>query len=420
MLGNSVLCTCLVLGAAVAALGQGRQENLNKCQSADPDARIAGCTALIQAGQDAAQDLSVIYNNRGSANASKREYDRAIEDYSEAIRLSPGTSYNYRERGKAYYSKRDYDHAIQDFSEAIRLDPSDRSAYYNRGLAYLNKNDPDSAIRDSSEVIRLNPNDASAYNNRGSAYDVKNDYDRAIQDFNQAIRLNPNVASTYNNRGNAFEHKEDPDRAIQDFDEAIHLHPNYTTAYYDRGLAYYDKGDYARAIKDYNDAIRLEPNFGYAYVNRGAAYLLQSNLTAAIADFENVIFHAPSSNTAIYAALLLHVAMKQQGHDDAHQLAQVGSAADLSKWPGPVLKLDLGQMTADKVMMAATSGADRQKWDVCEADYFTGEDALFHNHLATALALFKAARDGCPRGDREFAAALAELRRLGEPAEPTK
>jgi hypothetical protein len=162
-------------------------------------------------------------------------------------------------------------------------------------------------------------------------------------------------------------------------------------------------------------------NFGYAFVNRGAAYLLQSNLTAAIADFEDVISHASYSNTAIYAALMLHVIMKRQGHDDAQQLARVSAAADLSKWPGPVLKLELGQMTANKVMVAAASGVSaRQKWRVCEANYFTGEDAPFHNQRATALALLKAARDGCPKGDREYSATLAELKRLDASAAPAK
>ena len=52
---------------------------------------------------------------------------------------------------------------------------------------------------------------------------------------------------------------------------------------------------------------------------------------------------------------MLHVALKRQGHDDAQQLASVAAAADLSKWPGPVLKLDLGQMTADEVMVAAAN-----------------------------------------------------------------
>jgi hypothetical protein len=103
---------------------------------------------------------------------------------------------------------------------------------------------------------------------------------------------------------------------------------------------------------------------------------------------------------------MMHVIMKQQGHDDAQQLARVAAAADLSKWPGPLLKLDLGQVTASEVMVAAASGvSDWQKSQVCEANYFIGEEALLHHHRTTALARLKAARDGCPKGDTCYTAA---------------
>jgi hypothetical protein len=118
---------------------------------------------------------------------------------------------------------------------------------------------------------------------------------------------------------------------------------------------------------------------------------------------------------------MLHVAVKRPGHDDAQQLAAVAAAADLSKWPGSMLKLDLGQLTAGEVMAAAAyADADTQKWQVCEANYFTGEDALLHHQQATALARLKAARDGCPKDDTYYTAALAELKRLRAPAVPYK
>jgi hypothetical protein len=118
---------------------------------------------------------------------------------------------------------------------------------------------------------------------------------------------------------------------------------------------------------------------------------------------------------------MLHVAMKRQGRDDSRQLAQVASAADLSKWPGPVLKLDMGKMTVGEVMAAAVSpGDDRQKWHVCQANYFTGEDALLHNQRATALTSLKSARDGCPKWDVHYTAALEELKRLGAQIAPAK
>ena len=46
----------------------------------------------------------------------------------------------------AYGKQRDLDKAIADFSEAIRLDPELDSAYYNRGYAYAKKGDSDRAI----------------------------------------------------------------------------------------------------------------------------------------------------------------------------------------------------------------------------------------------------------------------------------
>jgi tetratricopeptide (TPR) repeat protein len=358
---KSAICTCLLLGTAMAAMGQGPQENLAKCKSSkDPDVRIAGCTVLIQAG------LLTIFQ-AGLIRPEKR-------------------SVIYLNRGTAYEEKGDHDRAVQDFDQAIYLNPKDEIPYYDRGYSYKKKGN----------------------------------YDRAIQDFTQALHLNPNFERAYYDRGNVYIDKDDYDRAIQEFDQAIRLNPKDPYAYNNRGAAYHKKGDYDRAIQDFNEAIQLNPNYTSAYFSRGSAYFAQSNLPAAIADFTHAISAAPSSNTAVYSVLMLHVIMKRQGHDDAQQLTRVAAAADMSKWPGPMLKLDLGQMTANEVMMAAARpGSDRLKWRVCEANYFTGEDALFHHQRATALALLKAAHDGCPKGDMGFAAML-ELKRLNALAASAK
>ena len=73
---------------------------------------------------------------------------------------------HYR-RGLACQEKGDYDKAIVEFTEAIRLDPKDADAYHNRGLAYGKKGEHDNAIADFNEAIHLDPKDAGAYYNRG-------------------------------------------------------------------------------------------------------------------------------------------------------------------------------------------------------------------------------------------------------------
>jgi tetratricopeptide (TPR) repeat protein len=145
--------------------------------------------------------------------------------------------------GKAYFDKSDYDRAIADFNEAIRLDPKYALAFYQRGNAYGRKGDPDRAIADLDEAIRLNPQHADSFVDRGNAYLRKGNQDRAIADYTEAIRLYPTYAIAFNNRGQVYQRKGDNDRALADFNEAIRLDPKYAHAFCNRGRVKLRIGD---------------------------------------------------------------------------------------------------------------------------------------------------------------------------------
>ncbi|MDR1252494.1 MAG: tetratricopeptide repeat protein [Treponema sp.] len=236
--------------------------------------------------------------DRGITFASRGEFESAIADYTEAIRLAPNLATAYLNRANAYYDQGDYDRSAADYTEAIRLDPHNAAGYANRANAYYHKEDYDRAIADYTQAIRLDPNYAAAYHNRGNVYDEQGDYDRAIADYTEAIRLDPNYAAAYHNRGNIYYDKEDYDRAIADYTEAIRLDPNYTAAYHNRGNIYYDKEDYDRAIADYTQVIRLAPNDAATYTNRGSAYYYKGNRSRARADWNKALQLDPNNATA--------------------------------------------------------------------------------------------------------------------------
>ncbi|MDR1784959.1 MAG: tetratricopeptide repeat protein, partial [Spirochaetaceae bacterium] len=140
--------------------------------------------------------------------------------------IKNGTATDYFKRAYEYDEKKDYDRAILDYTQVIRLNPLADGAYNNRGLAYEKKGDYDRAIADYTHAIMLNPNYAGIYYNRGNAYRNKGDYDQAIADYTQAIRLKPDDANAYSNRGNAYSDKGDYDRAIADYEMALKIDPN--------------------------------------------------------------------------------------------------------------------------------------------------------------------------------------------------
>jgi len=105
------------------------------------------------------------YFDSGFAAYSRSDYDSAIADYTQAIRLAPDSALVYYDRGSAYRKKGDFDRAIADYTQAIQLDPNYDSSYLDRGYAYAIKGDLDRAIADWEAVLRINPNDAVAKQN---------------------------------------------------------------------------------------------------------------------------------------------------------------------------------------------------------------------------------------------------------------
>src|SRR5213595_440082 len=87
----------------------------------------------------------------GDSDEASAEYDKAIADYDEVIRLDPKDVFAYIYRGCAYDDKGDYDKAIADYDEAIRLDPKYALPY--NGFAWLLGTCPQVSFRDGKKAI---------------------------------------------------------------------------------------------------------------------------------------------------------------------------------------------------------------------------------------------------------------------------
>jgi membrane associated rhomboid family serine protease/Flp pilus assembly protein TadD len=164
----------------------------------DRDTQIGSCTALIQSSQERARDRAFAYNIRGVAWSAKGDNDRAIADFSEAIRLDPKNAKYLNQRCWARaIAGRELPLAVTDCTEALRTAPNDANIMDSRGFVYLRLSRLDDAVADYDEALRRNPKQAGSLYGRGLAKLRKGDVTGGEADIAAAKAIQVDIAEEF-------------------------------------------------------------------------------------------------------------------------------------------------------------------------------------------------------------------------------
>jgi tetratricopeptide (TPR) repeat protein len=120
-----------------------------------------------------------------------------MADYSRLLKMGMQTVDIYLGRADVYMRKGEYDRALNEDGEALKLDPSSSFAYTGRSLAYWLKGMPDAAISDVRRAIQLNPDDSEAYFHLGFYQHERKAIGEARSSFLKSRELKPDVLSTH-------------------------------------------------------------------------------------------------------------------------------------------------------------------------------------------------------------------------------
>jgi tetratricopeptide (TPR) repeat protein len=196
----------IVLTLTAATLrGQGNPEAARLSREGVEAAKAKDWNKAVDSFRRAAQvepqdkknsdNLAIALLQRATALVAQHNYDAAINDLNEAIKLKPDEVSSHRFRAYAYMSKGDWNNALQDYSVVIRALKDDPEAYERRAYVEMQLKDYDKALADYSEAIKLKPNEPKYYQLRALILQTKGDLKAALADTNKVLQFDPNNAN---------------------------------------------------------------------------------------------------------------------------------------------------------------------------------------------------------------------------------
>ncbi len=156
----------------------------------------------------------------------------------------------------------DYQLAIRDYDQAIRLQFDHHQAYAGRASIYLDLGNTEQAIADYKQAIKYNPGEYMYYINLATLYRTGKDYAEGVAISTAGIEHTSHF-SLYNMRAHLYTLMGEYENAALDYDEVIRQQPKDNPSfaaynYEERANAYYHVGRYEDALSDLDIVIKTK------------------------------------------------------------------------------------------------------------------------------------------------------------------
>lgn len=222
------------------------------------------CTSLQSMSQKSSRD----YYNLAVKQTDSMMYSKAIENYFKAIELNHVFHEAYFSMGYTYKLVGNYDLAIQNYNDAIRIQPSSLY-YYNRASAYSMIYNYNFAIRDCDSVLKLQPENIETLILRAQLFDQLNQDLDAISDYKKVMKLGYNPPKLYFDIGRIYESINQQDSALVYYNLDILKDTSESYTYIRIAEIYETRSNFNKALSVYNQCILTFPSYNYAYYKRG-------------------------------------------------------------------------------------------------------------------------------------------------------
>ena len=154
-----------------------------------------------------------------------------VEQRLEAVRKAPTDPQARLELGMAYADSEEYEFAMSELVEAIRLNPDNTEnlsakANFQLGLVLTALDRPALAVKAYREALRLGWTEPAVYTALGQSLAAQAKYDEAIAEYHKALALSPDSFVAHVGLALALEAAGRAEEALSQYEAALRVAPS--------------------------------------------------------------------------------------------------------------------------------------------------------------------------------------------------
>jgi tetratricopeptide (TPR) repeat protein len=204
-------------------------------------------------------DKTVLQNNQlwhAVELEKKGKSTEALKEYNDYIRKFPGAACAYQYRANLHFYARDYKKAYEDYSRAIKCNPCDASSYASAASCLENLNEGERACEYFERALESTKNAVGYVYRYGNLLRKLKKYNKAIALYTRLLRRETDNSDAYRFRGDCYFAERQYVRALADYTDALEnsAFPSPDT-YRQRALVYEKLGQPDKAKRDRERAI---------------------------------------------------------------------------------------------------------------------------------------------------------------------
>jgi tetratricopeptide (TPR) repeat protein/predicted aspartyl protease len=211
----------------------------------------------------------------GLAAKTRRETDKAIEDFTKAAELAPADPQPFLQRAIVRLGNRQPALAMGDLDQTLKLKPDLLQALILRAALRLSERDTAGAALDAEAGAKLAKPQDDAHLTFGDLYRAVGRHESALAEYDVWVAAHGEDSRLYQGLfGRCWSRGvlgRELDKALADCNRALGLSPKMAGTLEGRAMVHFKRGEYDKAIQDYDAALAVSPKLALALYGRGTA-----------------------------------------------------------------------------------------------------------------------------------------------------